>query len=118
MAVGCCERVAKTPTPEVTVQVEEAAVNEPKPVVVGGPLDGAELLVSKDVTKNVCWWGFGQWYKWRWNVTHIDLGPVSVYELKCFWFWRLVSILIKPLRMYYSWRIRSARKKDWIGEGL
>jgi len=48
------------------------------------------------------WWGFGQWYKWRWHKGHIDLGALSVYGFReNHWFWRIVAIFIKPLRMWY-----------------
>ena len=51
------------------------------------------------------YWGLVQWYKFRWNGTHIDLGVLSIYDLpqkgigKLFW--RFISILIKPLRTWY-----------------
>ena len=41
--------------------------------VIGGPFDGAGVLVGKE-RGNVCWWGWSEAHKWRWNVTHIDLG--------------------------------------------
>lgn len=54
------------------------------------------------------WWGKSQWYKFRWHGDHIDLGVFSIYNLpesgagKVFW--RIVSMLIKPLRVLYHKR--------------
>lgn len=69
----------------------------------GGPLDGTKPLFGKRLFKseNIVWWGFSQWLKWRWHEDHIDLGVLSVYELKRLWFWRIVSILIWPMRRFY-----------------
>jgi len=57
---------------------------------------------------SVSYWGLSQWYKFRWNITHIDLGVISIYDLpqKGFgrFFWRCISILIKPLRVWYHRR--------------
>lgn len=56
------------------------------------------------------WWGRNQWYKWRWHRTHIDLGMLSIYDLPQKgpgrWFWRFISILIKPMRWLYHRRFR------------
>jgi hypothetical protein len=56
----------------------------------------------------VTWWGKLQWYKFRWYKDHIDLGVISFYNLPQqgigYLFWRLVSILIKPLRWWYHRR--------------
>lgn len=71
--------------------------------VAGGPLDGADVIAGKELG-NVCWWGWSEVHRWRWNHTHIDLGPLSANELKRLWLWRIVAILIKPLRMWYHWR--------------
>ena len=76
--------------------------------VVGGPLDGAGVLFGKE-WGIVSWWGWSEAHKWRWHGTHIDLGPLSVYELKRLWLWRLVAILIAPLRWWYHWRYCSPR---------
>lgn len=83
--------------------------------VVGGPFDGAGVLVGKQ-RGNLCWWGWSEAHKWRWHGTHIDLGPVSVYELKRLWLWRVVAILIKPLRMWYHWRYCSPRRSRGLGD--
>ena len=50
------------------------------------------------------WWGFSQFHKWRWQITHIDLGPVSIYGITHPWMWMPLAWLIKPLRMWYHWR--------------
>ena len=54
------------------------------------------------------WWGRSQWYKFRWQGDHIDLGVVSFYELPQNGigriFWVGVSIFIKPLRWWYHKR--------------
>ena len=55
---------------------------------------------------DLCWWGLSQLYKWRWNNTHIDLGPLSIYNLPQEgpgrMFWESVAFLVKPLRWYYN----------------
>ena len=51
------------------------------------------------------WWGLSQWYKWRWFNDHIDLGMLSIYNLSQEGIgklgWRFISILIKPMRIFY-----------------
>lgn len=48
------------------------------------------------------WWGKSQFHKWRWNLTHIDMGPLSVYNIpEDSKFWKLVADIIKPLRWWY-----------------
>ena len=48
------------------------------------------------------WWGRSQWYKFRWFGDHIDLGMLSIYNLpEPSLFWRIISIIIKPLRVWY-----------------
>jgi hypothetical protein len=51
------------------------------------------------------YWGKSQWYKFRWNGTHIDLGPFSFYDLPQKGigaiFWILVALIIKPLRIWH-----------------
>jgi len=49
-----------------------------------------------------CWWGWSEWYKWRWHGDHIDLGPLSVYGIKRGWLWWPVLIAIAPLRFAYN----------------
>jgi len=66
------------------------------------PIDTGLAIVGKRLGVDVVWWGWAQWYKWRWNGTHIDLGPVSVYNLRRLWFWKTVAFLIFPLRLYYD----------------
>jgi len=69
-------------------------------------------IISKPARKfmgfSFTWWGMPQWYKFRWNKTHIDLGVLSVYDLPQkglgYLLWRIVSIVIKPLRIWYHWR--------------
>ena len=63
-----------------------------------------DCTIGCNVSKDIVWWGFSQIHKWRWNETHIDLGCISVYNLKRKWFWKCVAFLIKPLRMFYHWR--------------
>ena len=46
------------------------------------------------------WWGFSEIHKWRWNITHIDLGVISIYGLKSS-LWKILAFLIKPLRKKY-----------------
>lgn len=64
-----------------------------------------KIIPSKNLSKKITWWGFSQWYKFRWHKTHIDLGIISIYELpqkgigKIFW--SLIAIIIKPLRIWY-----------------
>ena len=56
----------------------------------------------------VVYWGKCQWYKFRWNFTHIDLGIISVYNLPVnkvsSLFWIFLAIIIKPLRIWYHYR--------------
>ena len=49
------------------------------------------------------WWGAYQWYKWRWQETHIDLGFLSIYGIKQppNLFWRGLALSIKPMRKVY-----------------
>jgi len=49
----------------------------------------------------LCWWGWGQWYKWRWNRTHIDLGPLTLYGIQRPWLWLPLAWAIKPARLLY-----------------
>ena len=50
------------------------------------------------------WWGLSQKYKWRWNITHIDLGVVSIYGIKSK-LWRILAWLILPLRRRYNKKV-------------
>lgn len=72
---------------------------------IGRPIPIDPCLIGKQVTTSVTWWGWSQWYKFRWHGDHIDLGPLSVYGIPAEgpgqWFWRTVSILVKPLRWAY-----------------
>jgi hypothetical protein len=72
------------------------------------PVNIESTIVGKRLGPDAVWWGWGQWYKWRWQGTHIDLGPVSVYNLRRLWFWKAVAFLIFPLRLYYD-RFRAKR---------
>lgn len=47
------------------------------------------------------WWGQSQWYKWRWNETHADLGWFSIYGIKHPKLWYPLKWLMKPMRIYY-----------------
>lgn len=67
--------------------------------------DGVEITLGKKWGR-FCWWGFGQIHKWRWNVTHIDLGPISIYGIKHPWVWLPLAWLIKPLRILYHRRFK------------
>lgn len=71
--------------------------------IYGGPLDGTKLLFGGRLFNNndIVWWGPSQWYKWRWFEDHIDLGMLSIYNLKKYYFWRVVSIIIWPMRRFY-----------------
>jgi len=67
-----------------------------------------KVKVGKETTflgLDITLWGWSQAHKWRWHGDHIDLGPVSIYNLPGkgpgAWFWRMVSILVKPLRWWY-----------------
>jgi hypothetical protein len=72
----------------------------------GGPLDGAELIRAnswKIFGIELSWWGMSQWYKWRWNGTHIDMGPLSIYGIAQppNLLWRTLALAIKPMRYVY-----------------
>ncbi len=78
------------------------------------PLNGVIVSKSRRVGNlKFTWWGRSQWYKWRWHGTHIDLGMLSIYDLPQKgpgrWFWRVISVLIKPMRWAYHLRF----KKQW-----
>jgi len=62
-----------------------------------------DFIRGKKLTPNVIWWGWSQWYKWRWNVTHIDLGPISIYELRLVWFWKIIAFMTLPMRLMYHY---------------
>lgn len=82
----------------------------------GGALDGKKAIEGTNLTKNITWWGLSQIHKWRWNETHIDLGCISIYNLKRKRFWSFVAWLIKPLRVYYHWKYCSGwqpESKSW-----
>lgn len=67
------------------------------------------MLVRKTVVgskKEACglefyWWGWSQKHKWRWHGTHIDLGPLSIYEIKRPWLWLPLVWATWPMRWYY-----------------
>ncbi len=63
------------------------------------------VIVGKKLLKlgnlELVWWGLSQSYKWRWNITHIDLGVISIYGLKSP-LWNILAFLIKPLRNNYD----------------
>ena len=88
--------------PEIPSGIGRICINEEQEIY-GGPMDGKKISYGIRLfgSKDVLWWGRSQWYKWRWNITHIDLGIISVYNLKCYWFWRIVSILVWPMRKFY-----------------
>jgi hypothetical protein len=65
-----------------------------KAVVHGRMVEGRWL--------DLCWWGWSEWYKWRWHGDHIDLGPLSVYRIRRRWLWWPVLIVIAPLRFAYN----------------
>ena len=64
---------------------------------------------SHRIFVDVVWWGWSQAHKWRWNTTHIDLGPVSVYNLRRLWFWQLVATLVSPLRARYHSNLKERK---------
>ena len=77
-----------------------------------------DLICGRDISKNICWWGLSQWYKWRWNETHIDLGVLSIYNLKKLWFWKIIAFLIFPMRLFYhmiyAGGLRNYMRRDTI----
>lgn len=62
-----------------------------------------ELITATNITRNIEWFGWAG-SRWRWHRTHIDIGPLSIYNLKAPHFWRFVSFLIWPMRAWYRWR--------------
>jgi hypothetical protein len=70
-----------------------------------------DVIIAKQF-RNVSWWGFSQIHKWRWNQTHIDLGCISIYNLKRIWFWKIVAFIIKPLRIWYQWKYCKQRRNN------
>lgn len=62
------------------------------------------------------WWGWSQAHKWRWNGTHIDLGPLSIYDIERQWLWRPLAALIWPLRRWYHWRYARPWLRRTFGE--
>ncbi|KKN72649.1 hypothetical protein LCGC14_0408910 [marine sediment metagenome] len=76
--------------------------------VWGGGLREADAILGNTLNIKgwqLTWWGFSQWYKWRWHKSHIDLGCLSVYGFRHnHWFWRFVALTIKPLRWNYNRR--------------
>ena len=68
----------------------------------------------------LCWWGFSQWYKWRWHGDHIDLGPLSIYNIgpRSRWAWSIVAFLIKPFRYAYHLHINRPKIKKQNQEFL
>lgn len=82
--------------------------------VFGEAISGRNLKIfGLDIT----YWGWWQWYKWRWHGTHIDCGIFSIYNLSQtgirYFLWRVLSILIKPMRLFYHkiWLPHSRAKK-------
>lgn len=59
-----------------------------------------------------CWYGLRQWYKWRWNVTHVDLGPLSIYGIKRPALWLPLRLAIWPLRQAYGLYVRSPKVQE------
>ena len=53
------------------------------------------------------WWGWSQWYKWRWFKTHLDMGLISFYGIPekglWSWPWRILAVCCKPMRKCYQW---------------
>ena len=84
---------------EAELQIkDEGIVTKIMPVIVGESL-------FKIGSWEFVWWGFSQIHKWRWFKDHIDLGALSVYGFSDnHWFWRIISVLIKPLRWNYHKR--------------
>ena len=75
------------------------------------------VILGRDIkffNLKTVYWGKSQWYKFRWFNDHIDLGIISIYELPQsgigYLFWRLISIIIKPLRKWYHWKYVYSRK--------
>ena len=69
------------------------------------------VIEGKSFTWGPCtfvWWGFGKGERWRWCKSHIDIGPLSVFGFKkSYWFWRIIAVLIKPMRLIYDHSIRA-----------
>lgn len=57
--------------------------------------------IAKFFGLEFCWWGVRQSHKWRWNITHIDLGPISIYGIKRPHLWMPLAWAILPLRIWY-----------------
>lgn len=53
----------------------------------------------------VTYWGLSQIYKWRWNVTHFDMGIISIYNIPQKgtgkYLWLIIAFIFKPMRIYY-----------------
>lgn len=69
------------------------------------------------------WWGQSQWYKWRWNVTHIDMGWFSIYGLPNKgigkYFWLFIAFICKPMRvMYYKYFASKSKKLEDVMKDL
>lgn len=60
----------------------------------------------------IFWWGFGQWYKWRWHGDHVDLGPLSIYGIERPWLWSPLRIGIKPMRWAYHYWLRTPKVQE------
>jgi hypothetical protein len=71
-------------------------------IVVNNAIAGSSKIIFK---LKFVWWGISQWYKWRWNEEHIDMGMLSIYNLPTTGlgklFWIFIAFLCKPMRWYY-----------------
>ena len=78
-------------------------------LTVRGKIDREAAIVAKPVHifgLDFCWWGWGEWHKWRWHGMHIDLGPLSIYGIRRPHLWLPLAWAIKPMRWAYHRRFR------------
>ena len=70
-------------------------------------------IVGKDLTIGkitFVLWGFSEFWKWRWQKDHIDLGILSIYGFKRnHLFWRIIAIIAYPMRWNYHRRFKAVQ---------
>jgi len=69
----------------------------------GLPLQVYKAKNFKIRNLEISFWSFDtSAWRWRWNITHIDIGFISIYNLpKNSVFWKIIAFLIKPMRNFY-----------------
>lgn len=70
-------------------------------IKLGLPQDALVATPKRMAGLQFVWWGKTQWYKWRWNETHADMGMLSIYGIKRPLLWLPLKWLMKPMRLYY-----------------